>query len=134
MTNIGGHRLLKLLRSVTVSTLGLLLIVYIVFPFAWSVVSSFQTNNELFTYPPSVRTADPWFTNYYSLFTGKRWGEEYESALAFTWIPPFVLWIPRVMLNTLVVGFATVLLAICLGAPAAYVTARFDFRGKGLAL
>jgi multiple sugar transport system permease protein len=110
------------------------LLVYILFPFAWTIASSLQTNEELFQYPPRLKPADPWYTNYYSVFTGKRYGEEYQSDKAITWIPQFVLWIPRVMINTFAVGFATVGLTIGLGAAAAYAFTRFDFSGKGLML
>ncbi len=124
----------RLIRGVLLGLAATLLLVYILFPFAWSLASSFQTNEQLFQYPPRIKPADPWFTNYYAVFRGKRYGEEYQSNRAFTWIPPFVLWIPRVMVNTFAAGFATVFLTVGLGATAAYAFTRFDFRGKGAAL
>ncbi|MDQ7841371.1 MAG: carbohydrate ABC transporter permease [bacterium] len=124
----------RLLRKGLLVLAATLLLAYILFPFAWTLASSFQTNEQLFQYPPRIKPADPWFTNYYAVFAGKRYGQEYQPNLAATWIPPFVLWIPRVMVNTFAVGFATVFLTIGLGAPAAYAFARFDFRGKGTVL
>ncbi|OFX32027.1 MAG: hypothetical protein A2Z07_01225 [Armatimonadetes bacterium RBG_16_67_12] len=124
----------RLIRKGLLMLAAALLLVYILFPFGWSLASSFQTNEQLFQYPPRLKPADPWFTNYYAVFMGKRYGEEYQPDRAFTWIPPFVLWIPRVMANTLVAGFATVLLTLGIGAAAAYALTRFDFRGKGTAL
>ena len=122
------------MRMGALSLLGLLLLSFILLPFAWSLLSSFQTDEELFRYPPQIKAAKPWFVNYYAVATGKRYGQTYQSDRAFTWIPQFVLWIPRAMLNTLIICFATVLLSISLGALSAYALTRFDFRGKGASL
>jgi multiple sugar transport system permease protein len=124
----------RLVRGILLGLAAMALLVYILLPFAWALASSFQTNEQLFQYPPRIKPADPWFTNYYAVFAGKRYGEEYQANRAFTWIPPFVLWIPRVMVNTFAAGFATVFLTIGLGAMAAYVFTRFDFRGKDAVL
>jgi multiple sugar transport system permease protein len=111
-----------------------LLLAYVLFPFAWTAASSIMTNEQLFQYPPRLQPATPWFSNYYAVFAGKRYGEEYQSDKAFTWIPQFVLWIPRVMANTFATGLVTVALTLGMGAMAAYAYARFEFRSKGLLL
>lgn len=93
-----------------VHLLGLLvLLLFTLFPFYWMVSSSFKNQIDMLAAPP-VWTFVPTL-------------DHYAGVLA----DGVVL---RSLLNSLIVACCTTLLAILLGAPAAYALARFSFRGK----
>lgn len=87
----------------------LVLLLLIVFPLYWVVSTSLKTQNETFAIPP-VFFFEPTF-------------EHYEAIIEEGNILP-------ALFNSLVIATGTTLLALVLGTPAAYVMARFDFRGK----
>jgi len=84
---------------------------FIVFVFAWLIMTSFKTNRELFSNVWSL-PASLQFKNYVKAWSVVRMGRQF--------------------LNSVVIVFTSVglLLAIC--APAAYVLSRFKFRGVEL--
>ncbi|CAN5808811.1 carbohydrate ABC transporter permease [soil metagenome] len=81
----------------------------ILFPFYWMVSTSLKTTAQTFAFPP-VWVFAPTL-------------EHYREAL-------LNYGVGGSLLNSLIVSVTTTLLAIALGAPAAYAIARFDFPGK----
>lgn len=89
---------------------GLILIItVIVLPLYWMVSTSLKTANDTFAVPP-VFVFNPTFDHYRAIFEAGS--------------------VPKSLLNSLIVAVSSSLLALVLGAPAAYALARFDFRGK----
>ena len=89
---------------------GLLaLLAFTLFPFYWMVSSSLKDQTDLLAAPP-VWTFVPTLSHYAEI-----WQDDTVS---------------KALLNSLIVAGCTTVLAIALGAPAAYALARFDFRGK----
>jgi multiple sugar transport system permease protein len=88
----------------------ILLLLIILFPLFWMISTSLKTQNDTFAIPPKVLTFTPTL-EHYQLVIGE--GN-----------------VPRAGTNSLIIATATTLLAVILGTPAAYVLARFEFRGK----
>jgi multiple sugar transport system permease protein len=87
----------------------LLIILFCVFPFYWMVTTSLKTQIVALATPPAW-TFEPTFANYTeALFEDK---------------------VGASLINSLIVAVCTTILALALGAPAAYALARFEFRGK----
>jgi ABC-type glycerol-3-phosphate transport system permease component len=88
-----------------------LLIAAWAFPLYWMLVSSITPDERLFGDQSLIPTA-PVLVHYQALFTERRF-----------WVP---------ILNSLVVAGTTTMLAVAIGAPAAYAIARLRFRGRRL--
>lgn len=90
--------------------LGLTLVVaFTLFPFYWMVTSSLKDQIDLLASPP-VWFFRPTLSHYREIFAD----EKVLTAIG----------------NSLIVATSTTILAVLLGAPAAYALARFEFRGK----
>jgi len=90
--------------------LGLVLVLaFTLFPFYWMVSSSLKTQADLLASPP-VWLFTPTLDHYAEIFDDPK--------------------ILSAVMHSLIVATSTTLLAVCLGAPAAYALARFEFRGK----
>lgn len=89
---------------------GLLLVLaFTLFPFYWMVTSSLKDQSDLLASPP-VWLFTPTLDHYREIFEDPK--------------------IISSVMHSLIIATSTTLLAIVLGAPAAYVLARFEFRGK----
>jgi trehalose/maltose transport system permease protein len=86
------------------------ILVYTLFPFYWAVVSSITPTNDLYVYP--VRFWPQSFT----------W-EHYQAVFENGGFM-------RALLNSTIVSFGTVILALLLGTLAAYAMGRLKFRGR----
>ncbi len=80
-----------------------------VFPFYWMVTTSLKSQSDALANPPV------W------LFTPTL--DHYAAAL-------FTKGVGATLVNSLIIGGATTVLAVALGTPAAYALARYEFRGK----
>lgn len=90
--------------------LGLTLVIaFTLFPFYWMVTSSLKSQTDLLASPP-VWLFTPTLSHYAEIFADER--------------------VLAAVGNSLLIAIATTILAVALGAPAAYALARFEFRGK----
>jgi multiple sugar transport system permease protein len=90
--------------------LGLLIVLaFTVFPFYWMVSSSFKAQTDLLASPP-VWWFRPTLAHYADVFSDNR--------------------VIKAVFDSLIIAVSTTILAVALGAPAAYALARFEFRGK----
>ena len=97
-------------RSLTSQALLLgLIMLFCVFPFYWMVTTSLKTQIVALESPP-VWVFEPTLSNYLTVLL--------DDGVGAT------------LINSLIVAVCTTILALCLGAPAAYALARFEFRGK----
>ncbi|MBL8132568.1 MAG: carbohydrate ABC transporter permease [Anaerolineae bacterium] len=101
------------LRPMSILQLVLLIVLLIVllFPFYWMVTTSLKEQNDTFAVPPKL-VFTPTFDHYRDVL--------FDEAGA----------VPTGLRNSIVVAVGTTVLALILGTPAAYVLARFEFRGK----
>lgn len=88
----------------------LALLIIILFPIYWMVSTSLKTQNQTFAIPPRLLFG-PTLEHYREVLGG---GSRVLGAL----------------LNSLIVASGSTALAVLLGTPAAYVLARFEFRGR----
>ncbi len=98
-------------------------LVFFLFPIAWIVLMSFQTNEQILQLPPRV-VFTPTLANYAALISGKL------HTAAGDLDVPFL----RNLGNSVLLSTASVALSLLLGVPAAYAFARFRFRlGENIA-
>jgi multiple sugar transport system permease protein len=89
-------------------------LVLMLFPFYWILVTSLKTPGEIFSFPPSLFPGGFNWSNYLSVFTRQ----------------PFHIYLK----NSFIVAGLTTLVCLMLGSLAAYALARLRFKGKGLIL
>jgi len=86
------------------------ILLYTLFPFYWAVVSSITPTNDLYVYPVSLIPQS---------FTWEHYQAVFENG-------GFM----RALLNSTIVSFSTVVLALLLGTLSAYAMGRLKFRGR----
>ncbi len=86
-----------------------LLVLISVYPFVYTIATSFKTGNELFS--TSLFPSEPTWRNYIQLFEGRQ---------------PF----GRHLLNSILVATVTVTLAMLMAVTASYALGRINFKGK----
>ncbi|MCS0494022.1 carbohydrate ABC transporter permease [Ancylobacter sp. MQZ15Z-1] len=84
-------------------------IVFSLFPFYWMVAASFKTQPDILASPP-VWFFTPTLQNYADIFADAK--------------------VSGAIVNSLIVATSSTVLAVALGAPAAFALARYEFRGK----
>src|SRR4051812_25266153 len=94
-----------------------LVLVFFMFPIAWILLMSFQTNEQILRIPPRI-LFEPTLANYEALISGQLRTAAGNLEISFM----------RNLWNSFVLSGAAVLLALVLGGPAAYAFARFKFR------
>jgi trehalose/maltose transport system permease protein len=102
-----------LLGSIALYAVALLVVVLSVYPFLYTVATSFKTGNALFS--PDLLPSEPTWRNYIQLFEGRQ---------------PF----GRHLLNSIMVATVTVAIAMLMAVTAAYALGRINFRGKSALL
>ncbi|WP_428029379.1 carbohydrate ABC transporter permease [Ancylobacter sp.] len=84
-------------------------VIFSLFPFFWMVSASFKTQADILSSPP-VWFFTPTLQNYAEIFADTK--------------------VSGAIINSLIVATCSTLLAVILGAPAAFALARYEFRGK----
>ena len=110
----GRDLIWRVLRGIAL----LLVVVFFLFPIAWIVLMSFETNDQVLQIPPTL-TPSPTLANYGALLSGKL--QTATGAMDITFLHN--LW------NSLLLSGLSVALSLILGVPAAYAFARYRFRG-----
>lgn len=103
-------------KNVLACILSLLLLIVLLFPLYWIVVTSLKTEQEIFQIPPT-------------LFPTKLNTESYAAQLQSGDFNMF-----RSFANSLVISLCCTLIAVVLSVPASYALARFHFKGKKLCI
>lgn len=87
----------------------LLLVIFSLSPFVWSIITSFKLDREVFRVPPTYIPQEPSFQNYGTLFKQRPFG--------------------TYLLNSMIVGIASTALTLAAATLAAYALARMRPRG-----
>jgi trehalose/maltose transport system permease protein len=90
------------------------IVVYTLFPFYWAIVSSLTPTNDLFVTPVRFWPQSVTFEHYETVFSDGGF--------------------MRALLNSAIVSFAVVMLALLLGTLGAYALGRLNFRGRTVIL
>jgi trehalose/maltose transport system permease protein len=106
-----NHR--PLFGSVVLYAAAVLIVIFSVYPFLYTIATSFKTGNALFS--TSLWPAEPTWRNYIQLFEGRQ---------------PF----GRHLLNSIMVATVTVTLAMLMAVTASYALGRINFKGKSALL
>lgn len=108
------RRLNAVLGKTILYALAIASVVILLMPIAWLLSTAFKTPQEVFSYPPRFIPENPTLENFREQLSN-----------------PTVL---RLVLNSMIVGLLTAILATGAGAMAAYALARFRFRGNQMVL
>ncbi len=99
------------LSKIIWNTIGVLAFLILMFPVYWMFSASLMTEEQIFSSPPYLLPPTPSFNSYTYIFT--------SDALD--------VW--KLLLNSIIIGGSTMLLAVLLAVPAAYAVAKFRIRG-----
>ena len=99
--------------SIALYAAAVIIVVISVYPFLYTIATSFKTGNELFS--TSLFPTEPTWRNYVQLFEGRQ---------------PF----GRHLLNSIMVATVTVTLAMLMAVTASYALGRINFKGKSALL
>lgn len=108
-------RVLRTAGTVVRYCFTILLLIVVLLPIYWMVISSFKLQAEIFRIPPTFVPLDFTFANYRAVLIGN---------LAHS------VAIPTYLKNSLIVAVCTVLATLLLATPAGYAFSRVPFRGK----
>jgi multiple sugar transport system permease protein len=125
-----GIQLRRTINSGLMNFLIILLIIYILGPFLWMAVASFQGENELLKRPPSIIPQNPTTDNYRYVFTGQIPTAYEVKGQLRSRISQEARLIAPALKNSFIVAIVVMVVNILIGAPAAYSFARINFRGK----
>jgi len=109
-----GQRLARAVRGAPHALVLLLLVAFSLVPFVWMLTASLEPPIALFTSTPHLLPHPVTLSNYAGLVHPREQG----------------VFFPRYFLNSLIVSFSTVALALLVAVPAAYAFSRFSFAGR----
>ncbi len=109
-----SDQLSRVLRGLALTVV----VLFFLFPIAWILLMSFETNEQILQIPPTL-AVHPTLGNYAALLSGKL--QTASGTLDVTFL--------RNLWNSVLLSVCSVALALLLGVPAAYAFARFRFRG-----
>lgn len=112
---------------------ALLVVIYIVGPFLWVAIASFQGENELLRKPPSFIPQNPTLDNYNYVFTGKIPTAYEVKGQLRSRISQEARLIAPALKNSFIVATIVAIVNLSLGSLAAYTFARLRFNFKVLA-
>jgi multiple sugar transport system permease protein len=101
---------------------------YITAPFAWIVITSFMTNEEIVAVPPHWLPEEPIVTNYTAFWDAGVLNTLREERRLT--VGSVVNAVPISLRNSISIAFTVAILNIIIGSPSAYPFARSQFRGK----
>lgn len=127
-----GVALKRQISSFMGNFIVLLLIIYIVGPFLWMAIASFQGENELLKRPPNIIPQNPTTDNYRYVFTGQIPTAYEVKGQLRSRISQEARLIAPALKNSFVVAIFVMVINLIIGTPAAYTFARLNFRGKAL--
>lgn len=136
-----GHRYRKrprlpdLAHKLAIFAASVILLIYVLAPFAWLVSSSFQTEAEIVSVPPHWIPHEPTLENFDAIFFYGQEEVTYESRSTVDpasggYIPSTAKDLLPSMWNSFKVAIAVVILNLLVGVPAAYAMAKIRFKGR----
>ena len=128
-------RLPDVARRAVLFGASVILLIYVLAPFAWLVSSSFQTEAEIVSVPPHWIPHEPTLENFEAIFLYGKEEVTYETRTRADpasggYIPSTAKDLLPAMWNSFQVAVAVVILNLLVGIPAAYAMAKIRFRGR----
>ncbi len=132
-------RLPDVARRAVLFGASVILLIYVLAPFAWLVSSSFQTEAEIVSVPPHWIPHEPTLENFEAIFFYGKEEVTYETRTRADpasggYIPSTAKDLLPAMWNSFQVAVAVVILNLLVGIPAAYAMAKIRFRGRNASI
>jgi len=132
-------RLPDIARKAVIFGASVILLTYVLAPFAWLVSSSFQTEAEIVSVPPHWIPHEPTLENFEAIFLYGQEEVTYESRTKADpasggYIPSTAKDLLPAMWNSFQVAVGVVILNLLVGVPAAYAMAKIRFRGRNASI
>lgn len=109
----------------------IIVVIFFLFPVYWTVTTSFKPPNEYYRMPPSLWPERPTIYHYYESFIP--WVLEGMEKVKQYWVEEAAgraQPITPQLVNSIIVTFSTLILALAIGSPTAYALSRYKFRGS----
>jgi len=113
----------KTYHVIALVVIAIALIFYLI-PVYWIIATSFKPYVDIFASPPKF-SFKPTLDNYVGLMTIRSMSTEGKMEIASS--SPYL----RQLLNSIIIGFVSTAIAVCLGTMSAYAFSRFPVKGKG---
>lgn len=111
----------KISRAVTINLLGIIILVFVLFPIIWVAITSLKSQSELFAIPVRYFPKKPTLQSYKEIFFKGYW-----SGQALLW--------HQYLLNSLFVSGISTFFVLLFGSMAGYAFSRFSFKGSRILL
>jgi len=114
-------RLKKVSKSIGLNLIGIIILIFILFPVIWVAITSLKSHDELFAIPIKYFPKKPTLISYKEIFFPGYW-----SGQALLW--------HQYLLNSLFVAGISTFFVLFFGSMAGYAFSRFQFRGSKVLL
>lgn len=111
----------KISRAVIINLLGIIILVFVLFPIIWVAITSLKSQSELFAIPVRYFPKKPTLQSYKEIFFKGYW-----SGQALLW--------HQYLLNSLFVSGISTFFVLLFGSMAGYAFSRFSFKGSRILL
>lgn len=131
--------LVRVGRGLLLFSASMVFLAYVLFPVAWLVSSSLQTEREIVSKPPHWLPHQPTLQNFAAIFEARDKTVTYETRrkadpASGGFIPSTAQNLLPAMGNSLIVACSVVILNLLVGVPAAYAMAKIRFRGRQVSI
>ncbi len=109
--------------------LAVLLAIWVLFPIAWTVLTSLQRESDVRTVPPNVIPTT--LRNYWLLVDFEHASKQFVTSTTY-FVPTVAAEMPAALRNSSIIGVAIVAINLTAGTFAAYTFSRIRFRGGGI--
>lgn len=109
---------------ITIYVFTLLIMFFLLLPILWTILQSFQINDNLMQKEPTIKPFSPFYINYDVL----RGAYRPERGYLADEVPHHVKFIPRSILNSFLVAVGTAVLSVLFGSLTAYTLSRVRIR------
>jgi len=117
----GKIRAIKVSKSIIINLIGVIILIFILFPIIWVAITSLKSHSELFAIPIEYFPKKPTLQSYKEIFLKGYW-----SGQALLW--------HQYLLNSLFVAGISTFFVLLFGSMAGYAFSRFEFRGNRVLL
>lgn len=124
----------KIVRKTITFFLVVVLVLVVLLPFSWMVITSFKRDLQIYTPEPRpFAWTDPFWANYYMLLFGRippQWGGTEIPGSRLQRVPVYSEWFVHGFVNTIYTSSITTLLCLVVGSLSAYAFVTTKFPGK----
>src|SRR5437667_3978835 len=114
-------------KRIAVYASAIILALWVLFPIAWTVLTSLQIEANVRSIPPSIVPTT--LRNYLLLFDFEHYSKEYVTS-AIYFVPTVTAEMPAAIRNSSIIGVEIVAANLLAGTFAAYTFSRIKFRGN----